>query len=174
MRILPSLARLRDRLWTVFTRLSVGGVTGSGDGWRLVEATERRTRWRHEDYTLDCHRLGDGYVVSVARDGDRSRFQLTPGFVPLASALAIATLYIQHGVAPQFDRDGRPFVGVTRGRPRQVFDPESAGTSVRYVYLDALTTLEEMPEFLPVREDVASAAERMPGRRADPPTDPAD
>lgn len=174
MRILPSLARLRDRLRSALTRLSVGDTTGSGDGWRLVEATDSRTRWRREDLTVDCRRLGDGYVVSVARDGDRSRFQLTPGFVPLASALAVATLYLQHGVAPQFDRDGRPFVGVERGRPRQVFDPESAGTSVRYVYLDGVTTLDEMPEFLPIRRDVRSAAERMPDRRADPPTDPAD
>jgi hypothetical protein len=174
MRILAPLARLRDRLRSAVTRVTVGGATGSGDGWRLVESTERRTRWRRGDRTLDCRRLGDGYVVSVARDDDRSRFQLTPGFVPLASALAVATCYLQHGVAPQLDRDGRPFVGLRRGRPKQVFDPESAGASVRYTYLDGITALDEFPEFLPVRADVRRAAERMPDRRADPPRDPAD
>jgi hypothetical protein len=174
MRKLPSLTRLRDRLRSVLTRISVGDTTGSGDGWQLIEATDRRTRWRREDQTLDCSRLGDGYVVSVARDGASSRFQLTPGFVPLASALAVSTLYLQHGVSPQFDRDGRPFVAVKRGRPRQVFDPERAGTSVRYRYLDGITGLDDLPDFLPVRRDVRSAAERMPDRRVDPPADPAD
>ncbi|MFB6167393.1 MAG: hypothetical protein ABEJ43_00940 [Haloferacaceae archaeon] len=174
MRIIPPLTRLRDRLRSALTRVVVGDRTGSGDDWRLVEATETRTRWRRENETLDCRRLGDGYVVSVARDGAQSRFQLTPGFVPLASALAVATLYLQHGVSPQFDRDGRPFVAVKRGRPRQVFDPESAGTTVRYRYLDSITTLEDLPEFLPLRQDVRSAAERMPDRRVGPPTGPAD
>jgi hypothetical protein len=167
MRVTAAFARLRDRLRAVLTRLRLGDAPTTG-GWRLVESTERRTRWRRDDRTLDCRRLGDGYVVTVARDTDRSRFQLTPGFVPLASALAVASVYLQHGVAPQLDRDGRPFVAVRKGRPRQVYDPERAGTDVRYVYLDAGTTLDEFPDFLAVRPDVRAAAERMPDRRADP------
>lgn len=174
MRISATLARLRDRLREPLTALSVGDAARPTDGWRLVESTEDRTRWRRDGRTVDCRRLGGGYVVTLGRDDERSQVSLTPGFVPLATALAVATLYLQHGVAPQLDRDGRPFVGVRRGRPRQVFDPESAGASVRYVYLDGTTGLDEFPEFLTVRADVRAAAERMPDRRTVPRQDAAD
>lgn len=166
MRVTAAFVRLRDRLRAELTRLRLGGASPPDD-WRLVEASDRRTRWRRDDRTLDCRRLGDGYVVTAARDTDRSRFQLTPGAVPLAGALAVASVYLGHGVAPQLNRDGRPFVAVRDGRPRQVYDPDRAGDDVRYVYLDAQTTLDEFPDFLAVRPDVRAAAERMPGGRAD-------
>lgn len=173
MRLPASIVRLRDRLRAVVTRLRAGDGT-TGEGWRLVESTADRTRWRRADRTLDCRRLGGGYVVTVSHHDARSRYPLTPGFVPLASALAVVTCYLQYGVAPQLDRDGRPFVGVRRGQPTQVFDPADAGTSVRYAYLDGVTALDEFPAFLDVGEDVRTAAERMPDRRRQPPRDAAD
>lgn len=127
---------------------------------------QTETRWRRDDETLDCLALGDGYVVTTGRAGVGNRWQLTPGGSRLPVALAVATLYLDHETTPQFDRGGRPFVGVSDNRPRQVFERTSTGADeVEYVYLDAIDSLGGFPDFLRVRPDIRRARDRMDGRR---------
>ncbi len=154
--------RVRDRL----ERL-LGRSTGTdGESWSVSRSEPTATRWRRGDETLDCLALGDGYVATTGRAGVGNRWQLTPGGSRLPVALAVATLYLDHGTTPQFDRDGRPFVGVADGRPRQVFERTTAGAGeTEYVYLDAVGSLAEFPDFLRVRPDVERARDRMDGRR---------
>lgn len=143
-----------------------GRGTHPADGWRITRSDEERTRWRRDAELLDCFRFVDGYVVTVGYIGMRNWWQVTPGRAPLGSALAIANLYLDHRLTPQIDREGRPFVGVAGGAPRQVFTPDDARESVaEYVYLDDIRTLEDFPDFLDVRTDVRRAYSRMSAPR---------
>jgi len=163
MRISAALGRSIDSV-----RRTLGSVASapSTRSWRLVRTSDDGAAWRRDETCVECLAVDAGYVVTVRR-GDDGRFQLTPGHVALPSALAVASVYLEHGVPPQIDRDGRPFVGVRDGRPRQVFDVEDADR-VRYVYLDVVTGIEEFPDFLAVRDDVRHVAHRMPSSRPRP------
>lgn len=139
-----------------------GRGTHPADGWRLTRSDEDGTRWRRDAEILDCFRVGRGFVVTVGYTGIRNRWQATPGHVPLGSALAVANLYLDYRLTPQIDRDGRPFVGVAGGAPRQVFTADEAEEAdAEYVYLDTVQTLEDFPEFLDVRVGVRRAYSRM-------------
>lgn len=133
--------------------------------WRLERVGTERTVWRRGEEQVECFRLGDGYVVTASRAGRPNRWQLTPGHAALPSALAVVTLYLEHGLAPQIDRDGRPFVGVADNEPTQVFAPSAADADTRYVYLDAVSSFDGFPPFLPVRDDVLRVDDRMPSPR---------
>ncbi|SFR69506.1 hypothetical protein [Halogeometricum limi] len=133
---------------------------GDERDWRLAHARRTETKWRRDDETVRCFRFDDGYVSTVDYADRDVTWQLTPGQVPLASALATATVYLQHATTPQMDPDGRPFVAVGDAGPRQVFE-EIADEPVDYVYLDTLRTLEEFPSFIDVNDDVRRVYERM-------------
>lgn len=123
-------------------------------------ATETRTRWTNDAESVACFRFDDGYVVTVTYADRDVTWQLTPGPLSLGSALATAELYLQHGITVQIDREGRPFVGVADGDPRQVFE-ESADDPVRYVYFDTVRTLDEFPDFLDVSDELTGVFDRM-------------
>ncbi|MDS0292552.1 hypothetical protein [Halogeometricum luteum] len=156
--------RVGSRLTAPFRRI-VHAVRPSDDasdddGWRLADLRQTETRWRRGDETVRCFRFDDGYVSTVEYGSRDVTWQLTPGQVPLASALAMTALYLQHGTTPQSDPDGRPFVAVGESGPRQVFE-EIADEPVDYVYLDAVRTLEEFPAFVEVGEDLRAVYDQM-------------
>ncbi|MFB6122309.1 MAG: hypothetical protein ABEJ78_02475 [Haloferacaceae archaeon] len=163
--LLSPLARLVDGIAT--------GIDASTDdeppSWGLSWAGAEESRWRRGTEFVDCTAFGDGYVVTTSFDDRDATLQLTPGPVPLGSALATVSLFCQHGVSPQFDNAGRPFVPVDGDEPRPVFDEAEDDDAVHYVYLDGIRTLEEFPDFLTVRSDVKRAFRRMapqkPGRQ---------
>lgn len=128
--------------------------------WTLKHARRTESEWVRRDETVRCFRFDDGYVSTVAYESRDVTWQLTPGQVPLANALAMATLFLQHEVTPQIDPEGRPFVGVSDSGPRQVFE-EVADEPVEYVYLDEYRTLEEFPSFLDATEQLRLVYERM-------------
>ena len=125
-------------------------------------ATETETRWTDApaSESVTCFRFDDGYVVTVTYDDRDVTWQLTPGPISLGSALATAELYLQHGVTVQIDGEGRPFVAVADDGPRQVFE-EIADEPVRYVYFDAVRTLDEFPDFLDISDELADVFDRM-------------
>ncbi|WP_416839906.1 hypothetical protein [Haloferax sp. DFSO52] len=143
-------ARLRDTIST----------TNVDETWSLEWSRRIETRWSYRGELIDCFRFDDGYVTTVQYKRQGVRWQLTPGQVPLASALAMAKLYLEHRLTPQTDRDGRPFIGLTDHGPVQVFE-EIPPEPVEYVYLDGIRTLEEFPEFITVDENLQSVFERM-------------
>lgn len=126
----------------------------------LESATETRTQWTADSESVACFRFDDGYVVTVTYADRDVTWQLTPGPISLGSALATAELYLQHGITVQIDREGRPFVGVADGAPRQVFE-ENADEPIRYVYFDTVRTLDEFPEFLEVSDELTGVFDRM-------------
>lgn len=134
------------------------------DAWDLSYAGPSGARWRWGPEIIDCFPFADGYVVTTTLQGRDTRWQVTPGPVPLGSALAAVTLLVQHGITPQFDRDARPFIPVRDGAPVQIFDEDDA-EDARYVYLDGVRTLDEFPEFLDERVDVRRAFVRLTGER---------
>ncbi|WP_233204234.1 hypothetical protein [Halegenticoccus soli] len=71
-------------------------------------------------------------------------WQLTAGPANLAGALFTVGLYMQHGVTPQIDPEGRMFIAIGDDGPVQVFE-ETTRDPVEYVYIDAFRTLEELP-----------------------------
>lgn len=145
------------RLW--------GDSTANANGWHLAWANDDETRWRRGAEILECYAFDDGFLTTVEHDDQETTWQLTSGPVSLGSALAAAALYLQYDLSPQFDRDGRPFVGVSEGEPIQVFEASTAAR-VRYVFLDGIRTLEEFPPFLDDDTDVTRAFKRMsPERR---------
>ncbi|MFB6305341.1 MAG: hypothetical protein ABEH47_09250 [Haloferacaceae archaeon] len=167
---LPSIwRRTRERFRDLLNRdyaSDEGRGTHPADGWQLTRSGSDRTRWRRDAEVLDCFQFGGGYVVTVGYSGIRNRWQTTPGYVPLGSALAVANLYLDYRLSPQVDRSGRPFVGVAGGAPRQVFTADDADEAdVEYVYLDTVHTLEDFPDFLDVRSDVRRAYSRMTAPR---------
>ena len=123
-------------------------------------ATETRTRWTNDAESVACFRFDDGYVVTVTYADRDVTWQLTPGPLSLGGALATAELYLQHGITVQIDREGRPFVGVADDVPRQVFE-EIADEPVRYVYFDAVRTLDEFPDFLGISDELTDVFDRM-------------
>jgi hypothetical protein len=160
--LLSPLARLVDGVAT--------GIDASTDDepaeWGLSWAGGEESRWRRGSEFVDCEAFADGYVVTTSFDDRDARHQLTPGPVPLGSALATVTLFCQHNLSPQFDNTGRPFIPLTDDdEPRQIFDEADDDASVHYVYLDNIRTLEEFPDFLTVRSDVRRAFKRMAPRR---------
>jgi hypothetical protein len=130
------------------------------DGWTLEYSRRTETTWTKTDETVRCFRFDDGYVSTVEYESRDVVWQLTPGQTPLANALAMAALYLQHGVTPQIDPDGRPFIGIGKDGPRQVFE-EIADEPVEYVYLDENRTLEEFPDFLQTSDQLELVYERM-------------
>jgi hypothetical protein len=130
------------------------------DRWALERSRRTETQWVWDGETVRCFRFDDGYVSVVEYDRRDVTWQLTPGQVPLASALAMTALYLQHDVTPQIDPEGRPFVAVGSDGPRQVFE-EIADEPVDYVYLDTLRTLEEFPPFLDADETLEHVYDRM-------------
>lgn len=164
---LASLERAFDASRGGLTRFLGRGLTPWSDGadtdtteWTLEHARRTESKWVRRDETVRCFRFDDGYVSTVTYDSRDVRWQLTPGQVPLANALAMATLFLQHEVTPQIDPEGRPFVGVSDAGPRQVFE-EIADEPVEYVYLDKHRTLEEFPDFLETTEQLRLVHERM-------------
>ena len=125
-----------------------------------ASATETETRWTHDAESIVCFRFDDGYVVTVTYADRDVTWQLTPGPISLASALAAAELYLQYGVTVQIDGEGRPFVAAADDGPRQVFE-EIADEPVRYVYFDTIRTLDEFPDFLSVSDELTDVFDRM-------------
>lgn len=146
--------------WVTHAVRSTDAAPTDERGWELDRPRRTETRWRRDGETVRCFRFDDGYVSTVEYDDRDVTWQLTPGQVPLASALAMATVYRHHGTTPQIDPEGRPFVAVGESGPRQVFE-EIADEPVDYVYLDAIRTLEEFPSFIDVTDDVRRVYERM-------------
>jgi hypothetical protein len=128
--------------------------------WSLEYSRRTESQWVRRDETVRCFRFDDGYVSTVEYESRDVTWQLTPGQVPLASALAMAALYLQHETTPQIDPEGRPFVGVSDSGLRQVFE-EIADEPVEYVYLDEHRTLEEFPSFLDATDQLRLVYERM-------------
>lgn len=123
------------------------GVSRSTDRWERVWLARTEARWRRGSEVVECFRFGDGYVATVEYTNRAIRWQLTPGPVSLASALFTVALYIQYDITPQIDPEGRMFVALADDGPRQVFS-ESPEEPVRYVYIDSVRTLEELPDCL--------------------------
>ncbi|AFK19519.2 hypothetical protein E6P09_12105 [Haloferax mediterranei ATCC 33500] len=148
-------------LGRVWVRLRKAIPIGDGqEEWSLEWSRQVETRWSRPGEIVDCFRFDDGYVTTVQYESRDVTWQLTPGQVPLASALAMATLYLEHKLTPQTDRDGRPFIGLTDHGPVQVFE-EIPPEPVEYVYLDGLRTLEEFPEFLTIDDSLRSVFDQM-------------
>ncbi|KAB1188256.1 MULTISPECIES: hypothetical protein [Haloferax] len=150
--------RVLGEAW-VRLRESIGKVEATKT-WSLEWSRRTETRWSYDDELIDCFRFDDGYVTTVQYKRQGVRWQLTPGQVPLASALAMARLYLEHRLTPQTDREGRPFIGLADHGPVQVFE-EIPPEPVEYVYLDGIRTLEEFPEFITADESLRSVFERM-------------
>ncbi len=146
--------------WVAHAMRSADSGSVDERGWELNRPRRTETEWRRDDETVRCFRFDDGYVSTVVYETRDVTWQLTPGQVPLASALAMATVYRQHSTTPQIDPDGRPFVAVGESGPRQVFE-EIADEPVDYVYLDTIRTLEEFPSFIEVSEETRRVYERM-------------
>lgn len=174
MRI-PAFHRMSKRarwLATAPVARVVGGArrlyessTPNEQGWYLAWANDDETRWRRGAEIVECYAFDDGYLTTASHDDQETTWQLTAGPVSLGSALAAAALYLQYDLSPQFDPDGRPFIGVSDDAPVQVFE-ESTDGRIRYVYLDGIRTLEEFPPFLDGDDDVTRAFKRMsPERR---------
>ncbi|WP_396613217.1 hypothetical protein ACH9L7_03805 [Haloferax sp. S1W] len=138
------------------------GLSGHDRGtkWSLERSRQTETRWVRGDETIDCFRFDDGYVTTVHDKRRDVTWQLTPGQVPLASALATAQLYLEHRLTSQTDREGRPFIGLTDNGPVQVFE-EIPPEPVEFVYLDEIRTLEEFPDFITVDETLRNVFDRM-------------
>lgn len=132
--------------------------------WTLAHSRRTESKWVRRDETVRCFRFDDGYVATVTYESRDATWQLTPGQVPLANALAIATMFLQHEVTPQIGPEGRPFVGVSESGPRQVFE-EIADEPVEYVFLDEHRTLEEFPPFLEVTDQLRLVYDRMSPER---------
>lgn len=145
-------------------RWLTGESESYGHDWNLAWVNDEKTRWRRGSEILECYAFDDGYLTTVSRDERDATWQLTAGPVPLGTALAAAALYLQHDLPPQFDRDGRPFVGVADDAAVQVFE-ESTVDPAQYVYLDGIRTLEEFPPFLDHGADVSRAFKRMSTER---------
>lgn len=150
-------------LWTHRSLVAVGDSVARGLSWLTppygvdrVEAPWERVwlsrteaRWRRGTEVVECFRFTDGYVATVEYTNRAVRWQLTPGPVGLASALFTVSLYIQYGITPQIDPDGRMFIAVGDDGPQQVFSA-SPDSPVQYVYIDSVRTLEELPDCLDI------------------------
>ncbi|ADE04594.1 MULTISPECIES: hypothetical protein [Haloferax] len=155
--------RALSRLWV---RLGEVVFNRDDDGaWSLERSRSTETRWSRPGERVDCFRFDDGYVTTVHYEDREVTWQLTPGQVPLASALVMAKLYLEHELTPQTDPEGRPFVGLAERGPVQVFE-EIPPEPVEYVYLDGVRTLEEFPEFLTVDDDFRAVFDRMAPARS--------
>ncbi|ELZ98693.1 hypothetical protein C440_00015 [Haloferax mucosum ATCC BAA-1512] len=148
-------------LGRVWARLREAISSGEGQSeWSLKWSRQVESRWSRPKETVDCFRFDDGYVTTVKYETRDVTWQLTPGQVPLASALAMATLYLEHKLTPQTDPEGRPFIGLADHGPVQVFE-EIPPEPVEYVYLDGIRTLEEFPDFLTIDNDLRSVFDQM-------------
>ncbi len=157
----PAFGRAKDRLrhlcrqtvdWsrsafrTAYTFVTRPFRRSSDDGtWKRVWLARDRARWRRGTETVECFRFHDGFVATVEYADRSVTWQLTAGPVPLAGALFTAGLYMQHGITPQIDPEGRMFIALGDDGPTQVFG-ESSNVPVEYVYLDVFRTVEELPD----------------------------
>jgi hypothetical protein len=141
---------------------SVGGENAApGDAeWRLKKARREKSVWRRGEQRVECFTFDDGYVATVTYEWNDVTWQLTPGPVTLGTALALVALYLGHGVTPQLDPTGRPFIAEHDGEPVQVFD-EMPTDRVEFVFLDGLRTIEEVPSFIDVPENLGQVFDRM-------------
>ncbi|WP_224449606.1 hypothetical protein [Haloprofundus salilacus] len=112
--------------------------------WQRVWLTRSEVRWRKADTAVECFGVADGYVTTVEYTDRDVTWQLTKGPAPLASALAVSALYLQHGVTPHVDADGRMFVAVANERPVEAFR-NFEEKPYEYTYLDGYRSLEELP-----------------------------
>lgn len=154
-------------------RTALGRLTGrrpdpETTDWVRAWLTRSRVRWRRDEETVECFTFGDGYVATVTYADRGATWQLTAGPVHLASALFTAGLYMQHGITPQIDPDGRTFVAVAGGEPTQAFE-EEVSRSLEFTYADAFRTVEEFPEYVDT-DPLETVYERMvaDGRREVP------
>ena len=176
MRI-PALHRLRDAAYTavaypvVRSLDALDALLWSTDEmvdaqWELSWSDRDRTRWRRGTDTIDCYPFGDGYVATATVESRDATWQLTPGPLPLASALATVSVYRQYGITPQVDPDGRPFVAVDAdGNPVEAFEQRDVDDEFQYVYLDRFRSIEEFPDFLDPDANLERAVGRMSRRR---------
>ncbi|MFC6723788.1 hypothetical protein ACFQE1_05220 [Halobium palmae] len=148
----------RTVIRTAVARL-LGRSVDSTPEWSRTWLATDRVRWRRGDETVECFRCADGVVATVSYADRGVTWQLTAGPAPLASALFTAGLYMQYGITPQIDADGRTFVAVDQNGPTQVFDEEPA-RPVEFVYTDAFRTVEELPEYVDI-EPLESAHHRF-------------
>jgi hypothetical protein len=161
----PAWRRVARRVSRDITRYvtSLGGSEYSSRGnskWQLEHARREKSVWRRESQRVECFRFDDGYVATVTYEHDDVTWQLTPGPVTLGSALALVALYVEHGVTPQLDPSGRPFIAEGASGPVQVFD-EAPNEAIDFVYLDGLRTIEEMPSFIDVPPNLSHVFDRM-------------
>ncbi|MFC4359126.1 hypothetical protein ACFO0N_14360 [Halobium salinum] len=153
--------RARNAIRTTFDRLTGRPVAPTPNDWTKTRLTRSRVRWRRADECVECFGFGDGFVATVTYASRDVTWQLTTGPVTLASALFTAGLYMQHGVTPQVDRDGRMFVAVDDDGPTQAFD-EDSGRPIGFLYADAVRTLEEFPAYVDA-SPLESAYDRLGG-----------
>lgn len=136
----------KSALRTAYTSVTRPFRSSASDStWKRVWLAHDRARWRRGTETVDCFRFHDGFVATVDYVDRDVTWQLTAGPVPLAGALFTAGLYMQHGITPQIDSEGRMFIAIGDDGPTQVFS-ESSDTPVEYVYLDVFRTIEELPD----------------------------
>ncbi|WP_228546286.1 hypothetical protein [Halegenticoccus tardaugens] len=139
-------------LRTSFDRLTTPFRTRpTARAWNRAWLVRGEVRWQRGSESVECFRFADGYVATVAYADRDVTWQLTAGPSTLAGALFTAGLYMQHGVTPQIDPDGRMFVAIGDDGPTQVFE-ETASIPVEYVYIDAFRTIEELPDCVDVDE----------------------
>jgi hypothetical protein len=170
----PAFGRARRRLRSVAARVTGGGrrlaravlspfddtPSHTADGWERAWATREDVRWHRGAEHVECFRFDDGVVATVEYADHDSRFQLTTGPMPAAQALLAAAIYMQHGVTPQIDRQGRPFVAEADGTPTQVYR-ERPAEQVTFRYLDEVRTVEEFPPYVGDRDALQTVHERL-------------
>lgn len=138
---------VRTAIRTTLKRLAGTPSAAASHDWTRAWLTRDRVRWRRDDETVECFGFGDGFVATVTYADRGVTWQLTTGPVTLASALFAAGLYMQCGVTPQIDPDGRMFVAVDDDGPTQAFDEDTV-RPVEFLHADAVRTLEEFPEYV--------------------------
>lgn len=153
------LRSARTAIRTAAARLIGRAPDPAETEWTRTRPAAGRARWCRGDETVECFGFADGFVATATYDDRDVTWQLTAGPVTLASALFTAGLYMQRGVTPQIDPDGRMFVAVDDDGPTQVFDEDVTG-SVEFVYTDAFRTIEELPDAVDT-EPLAVAYERL-------------
>lgn len=156
-----AVATVAARLRSVRDRVA-SDTASDGEGWTRVWLTRSEARWRAGDEVIECFRFGDGFVATVEYVDRDVTWQLTAGPAALPCGLTTVALYVEHGITPQIDPDGRPFVGIGADGPRQVFE-RSPSDPVEYVYLDTLRTFEEVPDAIDLSA-FETAADRLDAR----------
>ncbi len=155
----PAVESVRSGIDWTETRLA---SERSSRSWQRVWLTRNEVRWRKAGTVVECFGVADGYLATVEYTDRDVTWQLTKGPVPLASALAVSALYLQYGVTPHVDTDGRMFVAVVDGRPVEAFR-NFAEKPFEYSYLDGYSSLDELPNWVD-RTDIESVYSRLEKR----------